>query len=148
MLGRVRKPSGNRNGLRQGDVAVPVKFSGFSNLPPDGEERFLELLGIDGDFRVLQDFGVGRFQRLGEFRKGLSRGRKVAHPTQGNVAVGLDGDGLIEFRRQREGQLQGVARIYPVTPVSFVKAGASFKGVRLRGIAAGAGWNAASRVGR
>ena len=60
VLGGVGEASGDGDCLRKGDVAAPVKFSRFPNLAAHNEVRFLEILGIDRDHRVLKDFGVGR----------------------------------------------------------------------------------------
>ena len=121
MLGRVSETSRYGNGLGKRDVPAPVKLSRFSNLAAHYEVRFLEVLGINRDLRVLKDFGVGRLNGLREFRKSLSCGRQISDIAQSDVAVRLDGDRLIKFRRQQESQFQRVARIDPVPPISFVK---------------------------
>jgi len=115
VLGAWAEAAGYRDSFAQFDVAAQIVLAGFLNFALREEERLLEILDFDADIRFFQHTRVLAFDGLLQLGKSQSPGSNFAYRAQCHVTVGLNGDGLIEFRDVGKSQIQSVA-VFQLVP--------------------------------
>src|ERR1700723_1062743 len=121
MFRAVFEASGDGHSFRRRSLATQVKLSRAPYLPAYNEIGLLKILQFHIYDRIVEYFPVDRPQRVGHFRKRLALYPYAFHATKCNVTIGLDGHGLIEFRREWKAQLQHICRINLIAPVAMLQ---------------------------
>ena len=60
-------------------------------------------------------------KRLGQLWNGLALDMEITDATQGNIAIGLDGDRLVEFRSEREVQVEHVTFAHLIARIAALQ---------------------------
>ena len=109
------------NCLGCGQVVSQVVLPGFRHLAGDNEVCLLKILEVDVDDRIVQDFRVGSFDRVAGLRHSHPQDADASGALEGDIAVRLHRNRLVELRRQGKVKIQNVAAIYSIARIPLRK---------------------------
>ncbi len=109
MFGFVGEAAGDLDGLGDGGIRAQVVLSRLADFSSDNEVRPLEFFQGDGRLGIVEISGVGFADGVAELLHVQVLRPEQAGILQHHEAVGLHGEGLIEFRSDGEGHFQHVA---------------------------------------
>src|SRR5882724_251141 len=121
MFRAVFQAPGDAHCFRRRSLATQVELPWSPNFPAYNEIRFLKILQFHVDDWVVQNLPVRGSKRISHFRQRLTLYTYAVHATKRDIAIGLDGHGLIEFRRERKAQLQNIGGVYLIAPVPMLQ---------------------------
>ena len=108
MLRLLRETAGYSYCFVYRQVPAQLVFSGTRNFSRGQEVRFFKISQGDGDFGIVEERPVSPCDCLLQFRDGQTVCMKRASPFEGNKAVRLYGQALVEFGSRREIDFESV----------------------------------------
>src|SRR5438132_6552620 len=108
MLRLLRETTRNGHCFIYCQVTPQLVFTGARNFPRGQEVRFFKIFQVDGDFGIVEERAVSPGDCLLQLRDGQTVCLKCASPFEGDEAIRLYGQALVEFGSKREVDFKSV----------------------------------------
>src|ERR1022692_3974983 len=119
MASLLGEAAGNRHGFVYGQVPSQFISSRAGHLARSEEVRLVKILQGDSDFGLAQKAAVSVGNRLLYLGDGEPFRQESAGTFEGHEAIGLHGQGLIEFGRKSESYVDGIRPRKPIKRMAF-----------------------------
>ena len=130
--GVLSKAAGKHDGADGGGTIVQLEFTGLGDFARDDDVRLMALFDDDGDLGVVQAFGDLGTNLVVDLVDGFIADVEAADEVQADVAIGRDGDGLVEDGRVAVVNVEKIARDQLVLPWRSRGAGGRLRKSRKR----------------